>query len=107
MSDPEFKPIHTIHTSYYKSSIKYAKDTNTDIIYIHVYNNSLYKITLLLGSCETNATFHPPEKRAIKVDNNLKLLDTCQSTIFYEELSKLTLNRVQNETRNNSQKQFI
>ena len=58
MPDFEFKPIH----KFFKitiSSIKYSKNTNSDIISLHVYINTLYQITLplgLLGYCETNAT---------------------------------------------------
>ena len=61
MSDFEFKPIH----KFFKisiSSIKYLKNTNSDIISLHVYNNTPYQITLplgLLGYCETNATTSP------------------------------------------------
>ena len=61
MSDFEFKPIH----KFFKitiSSIKYLKNTNSDIISLHVYNNTPYQVTLplgLLGYCETNATISP------------------------------------------------
>ena len=61
MSDFEFKPIQ----NFFKitiSSIKYLKNTNSDIISLHVYNNTPYQITLplgLLGYCETNATTSP------------------------------------------------
>ena len=60
MSDFEFKPIH----KFFKitiSSIKYLKNTNSDIISLHVYNNTPYQVTLplgLLGYCETNATIY-------------------------------------------------
>ena len=58
MSDFEFRPIH----NFFKitiSSIKYVKNTNSDTIPLHVYNNTPNRITLplgLLGNCETNAT---------------------------------------------------
>ena len=61
MSDFEFKPIH----KFFKitiSSIKYLKNTNSDNISLHVYNNTPNQITLplgLLGYCETNATTSP------------------------------------------------
>ena len=45
MSDFEFRPIH----KFFKitiSSIRYEKDTNSDIISLHVYNNTTNKITL-------------------------------------------------------------
>ena len=64
MSDFEFKPIH----KFFKitiSSIKYLKNTNSDIISLHVYNNTPYRITLPLGLlefCETNATTSPMNK---------------------------------------------
>ena len=48
MSDFEFKPIH----KFFKitiSSIKYLKNTNSDIILQHVYNNTPYQVTLTLG----------------------------------------------------------
>ena len=89
MSDFEFKPIH----KFFKitmSSIKYSKNTNSDIISLHVYNNTPYQITLplgLLGYCETNATISPINEVAYRVNNLLQLLDICQSTILDEELS--------------------
>ena len=64
MSDFEFKPIHEFFRVTI-SSIKYMKDSNSDMISLHVYNNSPYKITPplgLLGFCETNAiNFHTKE----------------------------------------------
>ena len=89
MSDFEFKPIH----KFFKitiSSIKYLKNTKSDIISLHVYNNTPYQITLplgLLGFCETNATTSPINEVAYRVNNILQLLDICQSTILDEELS--------------------
>ena len=46
-SDFEFKPIH----KFFKItiSIKYSKNTNSDIISLHVYNNTPYQVTLPLG----------------------------------------------------------
>ena len=99
MSDFEFKPIH----KFFKitiSSIKYSKHTNSDIISLHVYNNTPYKITLplgLLGYCETNATISPIIEVAYRVNNILQLLDICQSTILNEELS--IKNIISNEKR--------
>ena len=72
------------------SSIKYSKNTNSDIISLHVYNNTPYQVTLplgLLGYCETNATISPINEVAYRVNNILQLLDICQSTILEEELS--------------------
>ena len=89
MSDFEFKPIH----KFFKitiSSIKYLKNSNSDIISLHVYNNTPYQVTLplgLLGYCETNATISPIHEKAYRVNNILQLLDICQSTILNEELS--------------------
>ena len=89
MSDFEFKPIH----KFFKitiSSIKYLKNTNSDIISFHVYNNTPFQITLplgLLGYCETNATTSPINEVAYRVNNILQLLDISQSTILNEELS--------------------
>ena len=100
MSDFEFKPIH----KFFKitiSSIKYSKNTNSDIISLHVYNNTPYQITLplgLLGYCETNATISPIIEVAYRVNNILQLLDICQSTILNEELS--INNIISNEKRN-------
>ena len=48
MSDLEFKP----NNKFFKvliSSSKYEKDTELDIISLHVYNISPYKISLPLG----------------------------------------------------------
>ena len=45
MSDFEFKPVH----KFFKitiSSIKYLKNTNSDIISLNVYNNTPYQVTL-------------------------------------------------------------
>ena len=100
MSDFEFKPIH----KFFKitiSSIKYSKNTNSDIISLHVYNNTPYQVTLplgLLGYCETNATISPIHEVVYRVNNILQLLDICQSTILDEELS--INNIVSNEKRN-------
>ena len=86
MSDFEFRPIH----KFFKitiSSIKYERNTNSDIISQHVYNNTPNKITLhlgLLGYCETNATTSPVKEIAYRVNNILQLLDICQSTILDE-----------------------
>ena len=68
MSDLEFRPIHKffrVTVSY----IKYIKDSKSDMISLHIYNNSSYKITLplgLLGYCETNATVSPTKEKASK-----------------------------------------
>ena len=100
MSDFEFKPIH----KFFKitiSSIKYLKNSNSDIIFLHVYNNTPYQVTLplgLLGYCETNATISPIHEKAYRVNNILQLLDICQSTILNEELS--INNIISNEKRN-------
>ena len=66
------------------------KHSNSDIISLHVYNNSSYQIILPLGLlryCETNATTLPTNEVAYRVNNILQLLDICQSTILDEELS--------------------
>ena len=63
------------------------KNSNSDIISLHVYNNSPYNLTLplgLLGYCKTNATTSPIKKVAYRVNNILQLLDLCQSTILDE-----------------------
>ena len=107
MSDFEFKPSH----KFFKitiSSIKYLKNTNSDIILLHVYNNTPYQVTLplgLLGYCETNATISPIREVAYRVNNILQLLDICQSTILDEELS--INNIMKRETQITSQKHHI
>ena len=66
------------------SSIKYAKNTDTDVIPLHVNNNSPNKITLPLGlsaNCETNAPLYPTQEKVFRVNSILKLLDICQSAI--------------------------
>ena len=66
------------------------KNSNSDIIYLHEYNNSPNEITLplgFLGYCETNATTSPPKEVAFRINNILQLLNICQSTILDEELS--------------------
>ena len=100
MSDLEFKHIHTFFRNTI-SSIKYMNHSNSDIISLHVYNNSPYQITLpleLLGYCETNASTSPTNEVAYRVNNILQLLDICQSTILDEELS--IHNIISNEKRN-------
>ena len=103
MSDVEFKPIHKFFRITI-SSIKYLKNTNSDIISLHVYNNTPYQITLpsgLLGYCETNATTSPINEVAYRVNNTLHLLDTCHSTIFYEDLCNNIINDIiSNKKRN-------
>ena len=62
MSDLDFRPIRVTI-----SSIKYMKNSNSDIISLHVYNNSPYNKTLplgLLGYCGTNATTSPTKEVA-------------------------------------------
>ena len=59
------------------------KNSNSDKISLHKYNNFPYKITLplgLLGFCKTNATISPTKEIAYGVKNILQLLDICQST---------------------------
>ena len=100
MSDLEFKPIHKFFRITI-SSIKYMKNSNSDIISLHVYNNSPYQITLplgLLGCCKIDATTSPTNEVAYRVNNILQLLDICQSTILDEELS--INNIISNEKRN-------
>ena len=77
------------------------KNSNADIISLHLYNNSPYKITLplgLLGYCETYATPSPTKEVAYRVNNKLQLLDICQSTILNQGLS--INNIISNEKRN-------
>ena len=100
MSDLEFKLFHKFFRITI-SSIKYKKHSNSDIISLHVYNNSPYQIILplgLLGHCETNATTSPTNEVAHRVNNLLQLLDICQSTILDEELS--INNIISNKNRN-------
>ena len=92
MSDFEFKLIHNFFktTISHFSIIKFVKNTNFDIISLHVYNNTPNEITLPLGLleyCETNSTTSPVLEVAYRVNNILQLLDICQSTILNEELS--------------------
>ena len=101
MSDFEFKPIH----KFFKitiSSIKYSKNTNSDTISLHIYNNTPYKgnITLRTFRILRNKTlqYHPYMKKAYRVNNILQLLDICQSTILNEEIS--INNIISNEKRN-------
>ena len=71
MSDLESKPIHKFFRVTI-SSINNTKNLNSDIIFIHVYNNSRYKVTLTLGlldNCETNATISPTLAVAYRVYN--------------------------------------
>ena len=91
----------TILDEYSFSSIIYIENSNSDVISLHVYNNSPYKITLLLGLlgyCETNATTSSTKEVAYRVNIILHLLDICQSTILDVELS--INNILSNEKRN-------
>ena len=83
-SDFEFKPIHKCFKITI-SSIQYEKNTNSDIISLHVYNNTPYQVTLpleLLGYCETNATISPINEVAYRVKNILQILDICPNQHF-------------------------
>ena len=74
MSDLEFRPIHKFFRVTI-SSTKYMKDSNSDMISLHIYNNSSYKLTSLLGHlgyCETNATISPTKEIAYRVNNFFK-----------------------------------
>ena len=109
MSEFEFGPIH----KFFKlkiSSIKYVKNTNSDNISLHVYNNTPNKITLplgLLGYCETNATTSLVKEIAYRVNNILQLLDICQSTILDEELFINNMISNEKKTQINPQKPHI
>ena len=100
MSDLEFRPIHKFFRVPISSN-KYMKGSNSDMIFLHIYNNSPYKIILplrLLAYCETNATISPTKKIAYRINNIFYLLDICQSTILDKELS---INKIlSNEKRN-------
>ena len=101
MSNLEFKPIHKFFRVTI-SSIKYMKNTLSDIISLHVYNNSPYKILLplgLLGYCENNATISPTSEVTYRVNKILKLLDISQSTILDEVLSINTIMMIPTEHR--------
>ena len=97
--DLEFSPIHKFFRVTI-SSIKYLKDSNSDMIYLHIYNNSPYKLTLplgLIGYCETNAKISPTKEKAYRVNNILQLLDICQPKILDEQL--FINNMLSNEKR--------
>ena len=77
------------------------EDLNSDMISLHIYTNSSYKIRLplgLLGYSETNTTISSTKETAYRVNNILQLLDICQSTVLDEELSINIL--LSNEKRN-------
>ena len=66
MSDLEFRPIHKFFRVIIPSN-KYMKDSNSDMISLHIYKNSPDKITLplgLLGYCETNSSNSPTKEIA-------------------------------------------
>ena len=86
------------------------KNSNSDIISLHLYNNSPCQITLplgLLGYCETNATTSPIIEVAYRFSNILQLLDISQSTILDEELSINKIMTNKKETQIISQKHHI
>ena len=97
MSDLEFRPIH----KFLRVTISSIKHSNSDIISLHVYNNSSYQIRLplgLLAYCKKNATTSSTKEVAYRVNKILQLLDICQSKILNEELS--INNIISNEKRN-------
>ena len=99
MSDLEFRPIHKFFRVTI-SSIKYMKNSNSDLISLHIYNTSPNKITLPLGLLdyfETNSTISPTKAIAYRVNNVLQLLDLCQSTLLDEELSIKYILSLKNE----------
>ena len=109
MSDFEFKPIH----KFFKitiSSIKYLKNSNSDIISLHgiqqytLPSNITFRTFRLL---RTNATISPIHEKAYRVNNILQLLDICQSTILNEELSINSIISNETEIRIISQKPHI
>ena len=109
MSNLKFKRTHKFFRVTI-SSIKYTKNTNSDKISLHVYNNSLYKIILLLGLlgyCETNATISAKIEIACTFKIFLRLLKLCQSIIFNEELSINIITSNKNKTQTISQKHLI
>ena len=64
MSELEFRPIHKF-CRVTISSNKNMKNSISDMISLHIYNNSPYKITLPLGFlcyAETSATIFPQKK---------------------------------------------
>ena len=80
------------------------KDSNSDMISLHIYKNSPYKITLpleILGYCETNATISPTKEIAYRVKNILQLLDIYQSIILDKELS---INKILSTEKRNTDK---
>ena len=88
MSLHDFKPIQNLF-GVTISSTKYAKNRNTDVINLHVFNISPSKITLpleVLGYCEPNAIFYPTQEKTFRFSIILKLLDICHSKILNEEL---------------------
>ena len=101
MSDLEFKATSKFFQVTI-SSIKYTKNTNSDIISLQVNNNSVYKMTLplgLLGYCETNAIISPTTEIAYTVNNILKFFVISKSTTLNEELSNNNIISEKNATQ--------
>ena len=89
MSDLEFRPIHNFFRVTI-SSIEYMKDSSSDMISLHIHNNSPFKINLtlgLLGFYQTNATISPTKEKTYRVNNVLQPQNIGESTIRDEELS--------------------
>ena len=62
----------------------------TQIWFLYTYTKILHinsHTSGILCYCEIKATFFPTKEIAYKINNILKLLDICQSTILNEELS--------------------
>ena len=99
MSYLEINPIHKFFRVTI-SSIKYMKNSKSDIIFLHVNNNSPCKITLSVGLLgETNATTSPSIEVAYRVKNILQLLDICQSRIPNDEFS---MNNIKSKEKHNT-----
>ena len=62
MTDLEFKPIPKFFRGAI-STIKNKKQTNSDIISLHIYNNSPYKITPIKFRILRNKCNNPPNRR--------------------------------------------
>ena len=83
-------------------SAKHTIDSRTDDIKLHVYDRSLYTVTLsvgLLGHCESNITVHPEKAYINKINfqvsifsNPLNLKENFLMKTMSRTKSELTIN---------------
>ena len=101
MPDLELKPIHkffrvTISSIKYTKKNKFRYNLFTRMQQFTIQTHISSRTSRILQ--QYNTTSYPKEERAFRLNNIFRLLDNCQSTILYEELS------INNKTNNSKRK---